>query len=197
MLDVAIADTARPEPEAMELATRAPMVAEPAMLVAERSALLLDALERSHDLGEVINLDQQAGALSGLARAARLGLEQQNQLAAARVRIQYRAGSLLRELATDDRPGRARRARGKQPYRPQLPPGTLERCGINGLESSNWQAMASVPLAPTWKRVWTNCRRQVERSPAASSCGEGARRCAQTATRGSAPARSNCGSARL
>jgi hypothetical protein len=152
-VDLAIAPTGKTGSTTVELATRTEAAAGPALMVAERTTLLLAALEQTRDLGEVVTLEQQAGALSGLARAARVGLEQQNGLAAARVRIQHRAGVLLQTLANDHRPGRAKHARGKAPLRPQLPAGVLHEHGISGAESSRWQAMASLPIEDVLRRL--------------------------------------------
>jgi hypothetical protein len=135
------------------LAVRSPARADAALALTERSAGLLEALERSRDLSDIIRLDQQAGALGALARAARLGLAEQNELAAARVRIQHKAGRMLIELATEQRPGRAKRARGGAPLRPQLPRGVLKQHGISGQESSLWQALASLPIAEVARRM--------------------------------------------
>jgi hypothetical protein len=135
------------------LAVRSPAIVETALALTERTAGLLQALEQAHDLDDVLRLDQQASALSGLARAARVGLEQQNQLAATRVRIQHKAGSLLIELANAHRPWRPPRVRGKGSVRPQLPAGTLKQYSISGQESSNWQSLASLPLAEVETRL--------------------------------------------
>lgn len=129
--------------------------AEPALAIAVRTAGLLERLEQAQELGDVVLLNQQAGALAGLARAARVGLEQQNELAAVRVRAQHRAGTLLRQLATEHRPGRAKRSRGRTlaPLRPQLPRGVLKQHAITGEESSRWQSLASVPLGEVEARL--------------------------------------------
>jgi hypothetical protein len=93
--------------------------AEAAVLaLVQRNDGLLVELEHAEGLESVLHLHEQASALSALARAARVGLEQQNQLAATRVRIQHRAGTLLRDLASEPRPGRAKRPRGKVQLRP-------------------------------------------------------------------------------
>jgi hypothetical protein len=135
------------------LAVRSPARGEAVLALAERTAGLLEALERSSDLSDVLRLDQQAGALGALARAARLSLAEQNHLAATRVRIQHRAGTLLRELASEPRPGRAKRARGRGPLRPQLPPGVLREHGVTGQESSYWQALAALPIDEVTRRL--------------------------------------------
>jgi hypothetical protein len=119
----------------------------------QRNTGLLAELEHADGLQTVLHIHEQASALSALARAARVGLEQQNQLAATRVRIQHRAGTLLRDLAAVPRPGRAKRPRGKVPLRSQLPRGVLREHGITGQESSTWQALASVPLEDVVRRI--------------------------------------------
>jgi hypothetical protein len=123
------------------------------LALVQRNAGLLAELEHAERLENVLHLHEQASALGALARAARVGLEQQNQLAATRVRIQHRAGSLLRDLASEPRPGRAKRPRGKAQLRPQLPRGALWQHGISGQESSVWQALASLPIEDVVRRM--------------------------------------------
>jgi hypothetical protein len=135
----------------------APKDEQPLLVLAEQTAGLLEALEQTGDLDGVVALDRRGSALTGLARAARVGLERQNEVAAARVKVQHRAGTLLRELASEYRPTRARRPRGRVPLRPSLPNGTLARYAISGEESSRWQAMASVPLAAVEARLAELC----------------------------------------
>jgi hypothetical protein len=127
--------------------------AEAVQALAQRNAGLLAELERVDGLDHVMRIHQQASALTALARAARVGLEQQNQLAATRVRVQHRAGTMLRELASEPRPGRAKRPRGKAPLRPQLPRGVLRQHGISGQESSIWQALASLDIDDVVRRM--------------------------------------------
>jgi hypothetical protein len=150
----------------LHLAIRSPAGVEPGLAIAERTTGLLEALERSSDLADVVDLHQQASALSGLARADRLGLAEQNRVAAARVRIQHRAGTLLRQLASEHRPSRAKRARGRGPLRPQLPPGVLKWHGISGQESSVWQSIASLSLVEIERRMDELCANSQEISAA-------------------------------
>lgn len=141
----------------VQLATRE--LLSPTLAVEHKNTMLLAELECADGLDDVLRIHEQAGALSALARAARLSLEQQNQLAATRVRVQHRAGTLLRELASESRPGRARRSRGrtKAPLRSQLPPGVLRQHGISGQESSLWQALASLPIDDVVRRMNELC----------------------------------------
>jgi hypothetical protein len=152
MTTLELATVARPVPR--ELAEPAAHAnAEAGLALVQRSAVLLAELERTEGLESVLHLHEQASALSALARAARVGLEQQNQLAMTRVRVQHRAGSMLRQLASEPRPGRAKRPRGKAPLRSQLPRGVLREHGISGQESSQWQSLASLPIADVVRRM--------------------------------------------
>jgi hypothetical protein len=126
---------------------------DPVLALVQRNAGLLSELEHADGLDSVLRIHEQASALSALARAARVSLEQQNQLAMTRVRVQHRAGSMLRDLSSEPRPGRAKRPRGTAPLRPQLPRGVLQQHGISGQESSAWQALASLPIAEVARRM--------------------------------------------
>jgi hypothetical protein len=152
MTALELAAVSRPVPRDMSEPTAHP-TAEAGLALVRRSAVLLAELERPQGLEGVLHIHEQASALSALARAARLGLEQQNQLAMTRVRVQHRAGSMLRELASEPRPGRAKRPRGQGALRPQLPRGVLRQHGISGQESSTWQALASLPLDDVVRRM--------------------------------------------
>jgi len=123
------------------------------LAVLRRNGELMAALEAAQDLGDVVHIGAEASALAGLARAAHLGLEQQNELAATRIRVQHRAGTLLRQMAAEYRPGRATRARGRTPLRPRLPDGVLAKHGVSGLESSLWQSIASLPIDDIEQRI--------------------------------------------
>jgi hypothetical protein len=138
---------------AHHISSAPPSGADPVLALVQRNDGLLAALDHAEDLDDVLQIHEQATGLSALARAARLGLVEQNQLAATRVRIQHRAGTMLRELASEPRATRAKRPRGKGPLRPQLPRGVLGRYGISGQESWLWQAMASVPIADVEHRL--------------------------------------------
>jgi hypothetical protein len=133
---------------------------EAVLLLVQRSAGLLAELECAEGLEDVLQLHEQASALSALARAARVGLEQQNQISSIRIRAQHKAGTLLRSLGTEPRPGRAKRPRGRPPAhgkaaapRPQLPPGLLHEHGITGQESHVWQAIACVSIDDIVRRI--------------------------------------------
>ena len=110
-------------------------------------------LEQSVDLDGVVALDRRGSALAALVRTAKLELREQNRLAAARIKVQHRAGTLLCELAAEYRPTRARRARGTGPLRGQLPPGTLARYQLTGQQSSDWQGLATLSMSDIEARL--------------------------------------------
>ena len=103
-------------------------------------------LEQATDLNQVLEVDHAADALQQYVRLARLGLEEQNRVAALRVRAAHRAGALLRRLADDPRrpPRRPRDARRGGPRK--VPNSTLAKYSITGQQSSIWQAIASIDM---------------------------------------------------
>jgi hypothetical protein len=99
------------------------------------------ALVQANTLPEVVNIRGQAEALRYLAKQAKLGLEQQNEIAEVKIRAERKAGELLNELipACGGRPKNRATDSGFS-SRP-----TLAELGIKPHQSRNWRLEASIP----------------------------------------------------
>ncbi|MBV9600721.1 MAG: hypothetical protein JOZ87_28235 [Chloroflexi bacterium] len=115
--------------------------------LADRVLDLEQVAQAADDLDGVLAVDQLADGLAQLARISRQSLGEANRIARVRVLLAHRGGVLLRQLAEQPRPGRARQPRGDPAqFRPKLPPGTLRRYQLRGGTSSAWQSIATLRL---------------------------------------------------
>lgn len=126
----------------------------PAVIVADDIAscqYLIEPLERSLESADTFEkakaVRHRAEALRGYLRNIQAGLQDQNRVAAAKIRAERLMGE---ELA------RLKKAKGGQPYQTRSTgntvspvvddnPPTLKELGVTKKQSSRWQAMAGVP----------------------------------------------------
>ena len=99
------------------------------------------ALAEARTVDRVKKIRDQAEALRVYAQQQKYGLEVQNQVAEIKLRAERQAGRLLAEMEKQDG-GDAMRARSHDVT--EVPP-TLADLGIERMQSSRWQAIASLP----------------------------------------------------
>ena len=117
------------------------------------SVELEQAVADVQDLDHVVELDQLTDGMAQLARIAHRSLAERNRVVRLRLSVAHLGGVLLRRLASQPRPGRAKRPRGDtEQFRPKLPSNTLQRYGISAATSSSWQAVASLPFSDIEQR---------------------------------------------
>ena len=86
-------------------------IAEPQVVdLVDRLQDLEQAVGDVHDLDQVVELLQLTDGLAQLARIARRSLAEQNRVVRLRLEVAHRRGTLLRQLASQPRPGRAKGA---------------------------------------------------------------------------------------
>lgn len=115
------------------------------------------------DIRRVHNLSQRA---KDYARAARLGLDAQNNAAAIALEAEARAGELLQRMAEAGERATRQTAREVSTARDTVDtppaPATLDDLGITEHESRTWQAVASVPADVRQGYVATATEREQE-----------------------------------
>ena len=99
------------------------------------------ALVEAHRIDEVKDIRDKAEALRLYAKQAGEGLDSQNKLAEIKIRAERRCGELLGEM---DRADVGRPEKTSHAVTIVSPP-TLSDMGITRMQSSRWQAMASMP----------------------------------------------------
>jgi len=99
------------------------------------------ALVESHRIDDVKDIRDKAEALRLYAKQAGEGLENQNMMAEIKLRAERRCGELLGDM------DRAEVGRPEKTYHDDtiVSPPTLSDMGITRVQSSRWQAIASVP----------------------------------------------------
>ena len=99
------------------------------------------ALVESHRIDDVKDIRDKAEALRLYAKQAGEGLENQNMMAEIKLRAERRCGELLGDM------DRAEVGRPEKTYHRDtiVSPPTLSDMGISKMQSSRWQAIASVP----------------------------------------------------
>jgi hypothetical protein len=100
--------------------------------------------ERVTSVGDAKTLADKARAVEVWAQRAKLGTDQVNRAAAAKLWAERRAGELLRD-ATET--GARQRRGGDRRSESKSQAATLNRLGVTKHESSRWQKLAAVPAA--------------------------------------------------
>lgn len=111
----------------------------------EKLSIARNMLAQAKTLDDILNIRDIAEAARVYAQAAKLGLENQNEAAEVKIRAERKAGEMLAKMP---------KAQGGQPYQEkystsnamvQVEAPTLSDLGIERMQSSRWQQIASLP----------------------------------------------------
>lgn len=100
------------------------------------------AIIEAHSIDDVKEIRDKAEALRQYAKQAGESLENQNMIAEIKLRAERRAGELLKDM---DRQEVGRPEKNSNTALPFFDPPTLDELGISKMQSSRFQAVASVP----------------------------------------------------
>ncbi len=112
----------------------------------EKLSIARSMLAEAKTLDDILNIRDIAEAARVYAQAAKLGLENQNEAAEVKIRAERKAGEMLAQM-----PKAVGTDYGGKQYAdsntmlPSNPPPTLSDLGIERMQSSRWQQIASLP----------------------------------------------------
>ena len=107
-------------------------------------------LSEAKNMDDILHIRDIAEAARVYAKAAKLGLENQNEAAEIKIRAERKAGEMLAQM-----PKAVGTDYGGKQYAdsnimlPSNPPPTLSDLGIEKMQSSRWQMVASLPEVET------------------------------------------------
>ncbi len=112
----------------------------------QKLAIAQQLLAEAKSLDDILHIRDIAEAARVYAQAAKLGLENQNEAAEVKIRAERKAGEMLAQMpkATGADYGGRTSLDGNREL-PSNPPPTLTELGIEKMQSSRWQMVASVP----------------------------------------------------
>lgn len=103
-------------------------------------------LAEAKNLDDVLHIRDIAEAARVYAQAAKLGLENQNEAAEVKIRAERKAGEMLARMPKNE----GAKGTGSNQYEVRsldvTAPPTLEELGIEKMQSSRWQTIASLPV---------------------------------------------------
>lgn len=108
----------------------------------EKLSIARQLLAEAKDMGDILHIRDIAEAARVYAKAAKLGLENQNEAAEVKIRAERKAGEMLAMMPKA-------KPTGSNQYEDRLhdvtDPPTLADLGIEKIQSHRWQMVASVP----------------------------------------------------
>lgn len=110
----------------------------------EKLSIARNMLAQAKTLDDILNIRDFAEAARVYAQAAKLGLENQNEAAEVKIRAERKAGEMLARMPKNE--GERGQFTGSNiMLHPEEVPPTLADLGIERMQSSRWQTIASLP----------------------------------------------------